>query len=495
MSSAASPRDPKASLIGSDFNSVPYLSPFGRLYRLSRLNGLWLHQFPYMFGIPPFLQSQLREGGVVPWKGLHAWDAASSTEGVRVQCDWRDWYPYRNGTVDEFHTRLRGCPLCFSYGYHTMLHQLPWISSCPWHRVALVDACICGRSLMSKVRDSRTAKLLACICGNDHFDRQSALLGMDQWPTAEVHCCLATYLNFSGNERRRTTLITSHTVTQSRAYSMIEPVFESPYHSSLDANHRVKQIVNATFRRRIYDESTSDTATNDLIVWIILRKWWQLTGTSTWDYLRIPITTSCYGQILQHSGAINLEAFHRFGIRDLVDVSANDIYAQRRLIAEGDSENFCFPRVDGGIIGERLGLLAVQLFDHVCPCFRHVGGNYHAPLDSYSAEQALLEWSKTSQARTLALALSEITTLITIDYLREILHAAPSISHAVHYRLELGTPVILVRDPPDLKIVVGFIPSSLGTLRNPNSHSSARNGSREATAVKKEVYCHPNPLL
>jgi len=455
MSSASLLHHEKTSLIGSDMDSVPYLSPFGRLYRLSRLNGLWLHQLPHMFGIPPLLQQMLRIGNGVPWEALHAWDANSSTEGAHVQCTWRDWYPYRNGTVGESPTKLRGCPVCFAYGYHTMLHQLPWISSCPWHRVPLVDTCICGRNLLLKVRALGKAKLLACVCGNDHFDRRSALLGMNQWPIDEVHHNLTTYLNFSRNERKRTTLITTQRLKRSQAYARIEPVSESPYHRPIDTKQYGDNKVNDAFSPRIFDESTNDTSISDLIVSSILSTWSQLTYSCVWELYRIPITPSCYGRILQHASAIGLEASRRFGICDFIDISANDVYAQRRLIAESGSKIHPAPRIDGGIIGE-LGRLAQELFGLVCPYVGRNQAGHHDPVDLHTAEEALFGWSKTSQARTLALALSEITTLIAIDHLRGLLQIAPSIMHVMHFRPDLGAPILLVRDKPELKIIVGF---------------------------------------
>lgn len=456
MNSAAPLHHQKTSLIGSDLSSVPYLSPFGRLYRLSRLNGLWLHQLPHIFGIPPLLQSMLRTGAGIPWEALHNWDAASSTEDPHFQCALGDWYPYRKGTDGESATKLRGCPACLSYGYHTMLHQLPWISSCPWHRERLVDSCTCGRDFLPRMQGSAKARLLTCECGKDHFNRSKALLGMDQWPTDEVHHHLTTYLHLAGGERRRTTLFSSDTLTRSQAYKRIGPAFEMQHYQPLHTKRFVDGQESEVFAPKTFDESTTEASLNDEIVSSILWGWSVASQREYWSLYRIPVTRSCYERIRQHASAVSLDASRRFSICDLVDIGANGIFAQGNLIAEGVSENHPFPRVDGEVIGERLGRLAEQLFHHVHRYFGGARRGYRHLADSHAFEVALFTWSKTPQARTLALALSEITTLIAIDHLRGLLQIAPSIKNAVRYRLNLGAPIVLVRDDPELKIIVGF---------------------------------------
>lgn len=42
---------------------------------------------------------------------------------------------------------LRYCPECWLEGYHSLLHQLPWVIACPFHGVRLLRNClICGRT-------------------------------------------------------------------------------------------------------------------------------------------------------------------------------------------------------------------------------------------------------------------------------------------------------------------------------------------------------------
>ncbi len=464
MNSTATPRHRTPSLIGSDLSSLPYISPFGRLYRLSRLNGLWLHQLPHIFEIPPLLQSMLRTGSGVPWEALHGWDAPLSASDPRFQCTLEDWYPYKNGTDGESVTKLRGCPVCLAYGYHTMLHQLPWISSCPWHRERLVDSCVCGRNLLPRIQGLAKARLLACECGKDHFDRSKALLGMDHWPTNEVLQILTTHLHLAGSARSRTILFSSDTLTLSQAYARIGPAFEMQRCEPFKRMQTRDRQGNEIFVAKAFDESTVETSLRDGIVSFILSRWPQLRHPQGWNFFRFPIISSCYERIREQAFAVNLEASRKFGICDLVDISENGIYVQRRSIAEDGSEHFRFPRVDGGVVGARLGRLAQQLFHVVYRHFGGAGAGYLRSFDLPKAEAALLNWSKTSQARTLALALSEITTLIAIDHLRGLLQIAPSLKNAMRYRLSLGAPIVLVRDKPELKIIVGFSPPKLPSI-------------------------------
>lgn len=37
--------------------------------------------------------------------------------------------------------RLRYCPICLVQGLHSTIHQLPYVVSCPWHNVAIMDRC------------------------------------------------------------------------------------------------------------------------------------------------------------------------------------------------------------------------------------------------------------------------------------------------------------------------------------------------------------------
>ena len=468
MSNTTAPHQ-KASLIGSEMDSVPYLSPFGRLYRLSRLNSIWLNQFPYMFGIPAPLQYALLTGGRVPWEDLHAWDENSLTEDSRIRCEWRDWYPYKNGIIDRTPAKLRGCPACFSYGYHTMLHQLPWIISCPWHRERLIDACSCGRNLMPTSRKCGAVQLLACPCGKDYYDRSSALLGMERFPTSEVRHYIDAHLSFSRDERTRTSLITSPSSTLDEAYAWIEPMLRSPYRPS-DAAQKIARKGNEPLRAMVFDDSTDEPWLTDATVSAIIKTWWTTPFSCAWESRRIPVTPSCYGKILKQANVTNLEALRRFGICDLLDISANDVYSMRRLVAEGDSKDHPFPRVDGGVIGAQRGSFGVVLFDLVCPYSRNARSMCHFSPDSHATEQALIRWSKTPHARILARALSEFTTLMVIEYLKKLLLIAPVIKDLMHYRLDFGKPIILVRDAPELRIVVGLARANALSVRTHSLH-------------------------
>jgi hypothetical protein len=287
---------------------------------------------------------------------------------------------------------------------------------------------------------------------------------MDQWPTAEVHQSLTAYLRVAENERRRTTLISSDKSARSEAYARIEPAIvmqprQSPYPRQSAKSHEYEIFATKTF-----DESATDAMLSDEIVYAILRSWAQARDPCSWGAVRTPITSSCYERIRQYACEVNLEASREFGISELVDISTSGVYAQRRSIADTGSGYDCCPAVDGWIIGPRLGRLGQMLFLHVYRHFRDVVEGHCGRAQRRSVLEALVSWARTSQAQTLALALSEITTLIVVDHLRGILQIAPSIENMASYRIDLGAPIMLVRDEPELKIIVGYTPPSLRSI-------------------------------
>lgn len=87
------------------------------------------------------------------------------------------WWPYANAMpLDILDWRLRICPECMRFGYHSLLFQMPGINRCPWHRSQLVNGCVrCGKPLLEGFDHGH--RLLQCTCGYDHVDNQKAVLG------------------------------------------------------------------------------------------------------------------------------------------------------------------------------------------------------------------------------------------------------------------------------------------------------------------------------
>lgn len=62
---------------------------------------------------------------------------------------------------------LRFCPKCICRGYHSPLHQLPWIAQCPLHGIPLVTTCPkCGADLSYTLTTQPLANSYGCHCGH-----------------------------------------------------------------------------------------------------------------------------------------------------------------------------------------------------------------------------------------------------------------------------------------------------------------------------------------
>lgn len=93
------------------------------------------------------------------------------------------WLPFTcDSQVFEPVWSFRYCPSCLRIGYHTLLHQLPWIHRCPWHGDQLRDSCRrCGRHM--EVTGTSGRCLLQCVCGFEALNELAAVAGDPSLPS------------------------------------------------------------------------------------------------------------------------------------------------------------------------------------------------------------------------------------------------------------------------------------------------------------------------
>ena len=115
------------------------------------------------------------------------------------------WFPFKApSSVLATGWIFRYCPECLLGGYHTLLHQLPWIHSCAWHDVALREDCQhCGLPVAVKA-DWVAGTNMACTCGQSPLDadlilRATAPEGAEQF--------IDSYLHWAAEERSRSSLV------------------------------------------------------------------------------------------------------------------------------------------------------------------------------------------------------------------------------------------------------------------------------------------------
>jgi len=116
------------------------------------------------------------------------------------------WFPFKApSTLLATGWTFRYCPECLHIGYHTPLHQLPWIPSCPWHQRRLLQECVsCGRRAASGA-DWVLGRNLACECGHVPLDTCATLYALNAPPGAAQF--VSEYRQWATEMRATTRLI------------------------------------------------------------------------------------------------------------------------------------------------------------------------------------------------------------------------------------------------------------------------------------------------
>ncbi|MBB6337923.1 hypothetical protein FHR59_002133 [Xanthomonas arboricola] len=203
--------------VGMDLRVVPATSAFGLLARLVRLNALDPIDLFRLFGIRSRRADDLSE--LMTFSEVRQAALARALHLPTVPQTWNltAWFPFQGpSSILKTGWALRYCPQCMHSGYHTLLHQLPWIQRCPWHGVALQNTCMrCGRK-PAALADWCFDENLACECGHSLLSTK-ATLKQSAGPPSGAADFLATYLEWATTERGRTILVIPELPTDSAA--------------------------------------------------------------------------------------------------------------------------------------------------------------------------------------------------------------------------------------------------------------------------------------
>ena len=155
-------------IVGREFSQYPHMSAFGALLRTSRLNYFHRGSLLPMYGIRATKNDDISFLLSTSQKRQESLAAALATS-LSEQPAWslESWLPF-TGKIDWANVswKLRICPCCTRYGYHTLLFQLPWVERCPIHGEHLLDHCRrCERPLLRDM--PHESPLLHCLCGHD----------------------------------------------------------------------------------------------------------------------------------------------------------------------------------------------------------------------------------------------------------------------------------------------------------------------------------------
>lgn len=194
--------------VGGNLERAPYLSPFGALVKITRLNRFARRDLFAAFGIR--LTSHEDPSKVLAFSAKRLVSFSRSI-GVdpRHRRGWNvaEWLPFKGEVIDAKRPwRARVCLPCIREGFHTWLFQMPWTSRCPWHGAVLRDECpSCGRALTRSLY--KGIPILQCECGVDFFNRRAALQA-DPFENKKRNGMLADYLDWASYSRTARSLVT-----------------------------------------------------------------------------------------------------------------------------------------------------------------------------------------------------------------------------------------------------------------------------------------------
>jgi len=210
-----------ADLVGGDMRDVPGISLFGAFARIVRLNHIPSSGF--------FSGLSLRNQRAVDLSFRLTFgsgrDSVAASMGVNTDASLRfsDWLPFEcDESVFEQNWSFRFCPVCLRQGFHSHLHQLPWITQCPWHRCRLRTTCSICNAPLSLTSDS-SKPLLVCRNGHDHFDEISTCISVF-CPDGTASAFLARYLDWAAEKKLQWKLLPpeAHTTNVQALASVIK---------------------------------------------------------------------------------------------------------------------------------------------------------------------------------------------------------------------------------------------------------------------------------
>lgn len=204
-----------APFAGSDPNDTPSASAFGTLARIVRLNQIARVELSSLLGIRVRRKDDL--SAVLTFSEARQVSLAAALRLTQVPGEWNlsTWLPFKApSSLLEVGWKFRYCRTCLLEGYHTLLHQLPWVHSCPWHDHELQTDCSeCGLPIRVAA-DWTPGENLRCDCGVSPLSTDHALRAT---PPAGAREFTNDYLTWAREQRACTTLIVPQLAADPRA--------------------------------------------------------------------------------------------------------------------------------------------------------------------------------------------------------------------------------------------------------------------------------------
>jgi hypothetical protein len=149
----------------------------------------------------------------------------------------RCWHPFEGGPPGLALATFRYCLGCIRVGYHPMLHQMPWVATCPWHCIRLRSGCPrCNRAIT--VSGGTDRKLLTCECGFDLLNESAA--ARLAAPLAGAADAINLYLHWASAAKEEWRLIGATDVPLSSPIltALVDPALDGPWQGAPNAGGR-----------------------------------------------------------------------------------------------------------------------------------------------------------------------------------------------------------------------------------------------------------------
>lgn len=158
---------------GCDGTDTPAASGFGMLAKIVRLNHLASNELYSLLGIRVRRADDL--SAIMTFSEARQIAVARALRLPEVPAEWNlsTWFPFKApSSLLTIGWAFRYCPECLQEGYHTLLHQLPWVHRCAWHDLALRDDCQhCGLPVAVKA-DWMPGENMQCACSRSPLDTE-----------------------------------------------------------------------------------------------------------------------------------------------------------------------------------------------------------------------------------------------------------------------------------------------------------------------------------
>lgn len=198
-------QDPlRSRYVGDDFSDFAHPSLFGAFAMVVRLNHFEPRDYLSAFGLRVRRAEDLSRVLTFSQSRKRSIQAALGLPAATGELE--PWLPFTCDTKPfEDAWEFRYCGSCLRVGFHTLLHQLPWIHRCPWHGDTLRVSCRrCDRPMA--VDGSSGRPLLQCACGFEPLNETSALTG-DHGLANRCRPILQDYLDWAAHRRSTCRLI------------------------------------------------------------------------------------------------------------------------------------------------------------------------------------------------------------------------------------------------------------------------------------------------